>query len=329
MKWIKQNSFLSGLVAITVAGALLLWLLGTKSSGRYEKAKADYEQALADTLRYETLDLYPKPEHLENKKIAIQSYRDEAEELQKAFGRFRPESLENISIQAFSTAVKAANSETRLAFGEDIQIPEEYFCGFEVYRAGSPPGDATGILNYQLGALKQLMLRLAEVKASGLINIHRPLLPEEKREAFAPEKGQVARKLPLEIVFTGTEDSVRDFLSSVVNDKEYFMVVRSWRIVNKKKIPPRKTDATFDDRAPRNDRVGGAADNQPNFGDLFNNDENVEGDAEFEALPEQPDALALPPGGSGRILSQVLGQEELEVFVRLDLLLFLEAQELP
>ena len=142
-------------------------------------------------------------------------------------------------------------------------------------------------------------------------------------------RGQVARKLPLEIVFTGTEDSVRDFLSSVVNDKEYFMVVRSWRIVNKKKIPPRKTDASFDDRAPRNDRVGGAVDNQPNFGDLFNNDENVEGDAEFEALPEQPDALTLPLGGSGRILSQVLGQEELEVFVRLDLLLFLEAQELP
>ena len=343
MTWIKQNTFLFGLLVTTVVGALVLWFLGSSAAGRYEDAKNEYESAFAEVSRFEKLDPYPTTEHLEAKKVAIEEYREGAIELQKSFEPYRPESTENISPQAFSSAVKRANEETRAAFGKDVALPENYYCGFEAYLNALPTGNSTGVLNYQLSVIKQLMLNLSESGATRLISIHRPRLPEEEGKAFKPEKKQIARELPLEIVFEGTEASARDFLSTLVNDKERYLVVRSLRIINKKAQPPRKTDAKFSDRGGRR-QVNKPVEDAPNFNDLFNGGgepqpegEQPEGEQpEGEqpeggeaAQPAQPEQPAFAPGDNSRILAQVLGKEEIQVFVRFDLLLFLDSKELP
>ncbi len=342
MNWIKQNTFNFGLIVTAVVGGIVLWIFGSSAASRYDAAKDEYQKAYEQSKTFEKLEPYPTREHLQSKKLAVQEYGEETDALQKAFQEYRPETLENISPQVFSSALKEANKETRAAFGDEIAIPEAYFCGFEIYRNALPTGNATGILNHQLGVVKQLMLNLAEAEVSKLISLHRVTLPEEENKAFEPDKKQVARALPMEVVFKGSEESVRQFLSSLVNDKEHYLVVRSVRINSEKVVPPRKSDVRFEGRAPGGKPAGGggAPEGAPNFNELFNPtgdgaapDGAAEGEGEAEGEAEVQPAPAPEPvfvaGDSSRILAQVLGQEELEVFVRVDLLIFLEPKKLP
>ncbi|MDX1679792.1 MAG: Amuc_1100 family pilus-like protein [Akkermansiaceae bacterium] len=346
MNWIKQNTFLFGLGVTTLVGAIILWFLGSSAASRYEEAKEAYDKALQDASRYEKLDPYPSKENLQGKRAEIEKYAQQVEKLQEAFDPYRPGDLENISVQEFSANVKKANRETREAFGKNVSLPEDYYCGFEAYRGGAlPPGNATSVLNYQLEAVKKLIIDLAQYGDIKLINVHRPRLPEEEGKKFEPEKGQVIREMPVELVFEGSESSVRKFFNTVVNDQDHFLVLRSFSIANEKQQPPRKGDARFEGRRRGGGRESGApaAPATPNFDELFAPDpggavpEAVEGE-EAEAQPEG--APAAPPApepapaparstDDSRILYQVLGEEDLQVFMRIDLLLFLEARELP
>jgi len=331
MNWIKQNAFLFGLSIATLVIAAALWVFGNSSASRYEESLGQYETAFDEASRFEKLDPYPNAEHLAGKKLAVEAYGEATEELQKAFGPYRPGELEKISVQGFSSAVKEANRETRDAFGPNAEIPDDYFCGFKKYKTALPPGNATGILNYQLNVTKKIMLKLADSGVTELVSLHRPELPEESDKSFKIEDEKVARALPLEIVFKGRESAVRDFLSSLANDKEHFLVVRSIRISNEKLIPPRKTDAKFSGGSSARPAGGGAL-GAPDFGALFD-EANDQSEPAQGATPEtapapEPQPIKLP-SDSSRILAQVLGDEKLQVFVRLDVLLFLEPKELP
>lgn len=320
MNWIKEHRFIVVLAAITLAGALVLWVLGSGAAKRYEEAKSEFDFSVGEASRFEKLEPYPTAENLESKKRALEAYQEQVGELKKAFSSYAPESLERITVQAFSDAVKRASEETRAAFGKDVAVPEEYYCGFELYRNTLPPGNATTLLNYQLKAIRAMMLRLAESGVSQLVNVHRPNLPEEDGKTFEPGPGEVARSLPFEVVFEGRESAVRQFLNTLVNDKEHYYVVRSLCIKNKKLLPPRTTDAKFERPAAGPLRpAAGAADNV-DFNALFGGAPPAEAPAEAPA-PE----VAPPPAAadSSRILAQVLGQEELQVFVRIDVLLFM------
>lgn len=343
MNWIKQNTFLFGLAVATLVGALILWFLGSSAANRYDAAKEEFDEALQDAAVYERLDPYPTQDNLQSKQAELKKYSDQVRVLQDAFGAYRPGELEIITVQKFSENVKAANRETRKAFGKDAELPEDYFVGFEAYRSRLDAGNATGILNHQLTVVKKLIMNLAETGEIKLINVNRPKLPEEEGKDFKPEKGQVTRELPLELVFEGPEAAVREFLNSVVNDQEHFLVVRSLRIVNNKQQPPRLADAKFDGRRRG---AGGAAaapaaNPVPNFDELFAPDPEPEQEAPAEGGDEEAPAPAdgvpapAPPAPApvldddSRILYQVLGEEDIQVFVRIDLILFLEAQELP
>ena len=128
-----------------------------------------------------------------------------------------------------------------------------------------------------------------------------------------------ARPFPLEITFTGPEKAAREFISSIVKQDNHYLVVRSLRVTNMKKDPPRAADAQFDKAAAS--KPAAAADP---FGGGF----VLPGDETPAATPEKP-AATPKAADSSRILSQVLGNEQVQVFIRLDLLEFLPAKKLP
>lgn len=331
MNWIKEHTFAVSLGAITLVVAVVLWILGSSASNRYDAAKKEFDASLSEAARFETLEPYPTAENLESKESAVEQYRKEVADLRIEFKAYTPEKLESISVQAFSDAVKRATDESRAAFGEDVVVPPGYYSGFEVYRNNLPAGNATSLLNYQLKAIHSMMLKLAESGVSSLINVHRPRLPEEDGKEAKLEQGQIARSMPIEVVFEGRESAVRAFLNTLVNDKEYYLVLRSLRIRNKKLLPPRTSDAKFDRpvNAPGGAAAGGNA--GTDFNALFGGAQNpvpIEG-GETEAAPVPAPAVAPPPSSidSSRILQQVLGEEELQVFARVDLILFLETEQ--
>ncbi len=324
MSWIKENKFIVALGGGTLAGVIALYLVGSSGASRYENAKAQFDEAAAEASGFERLALYPQVANRDGKRKALDEYIKSTAALQAGFDKFRPKEIQNVSPQEFTDRLKAADEEIRKAFEDaGTRLPEAFFAGFESYKTSLAPADTTGILAYQLNSIKQLLLELAKSRPSALINLHRPTLAEESDQPYTPLPDAVARPLPLELTFFGTERSAREFLSAIVKPEEQFVVIRALRISNTKKVPPQASDATFD--KPADPDAAAAADT---FGGGF----VLPGEGEAPAAEEKPaedTAPSVAPVDSSRILAQVLGSEEVEVFVRLDVLQFLPSKKLP
>jgi hypothetical protein len=317
MSWIKENKFLAALGGGTLAGVILLYVVGSQGAGRYDTAKAEFDAAVSEAAGYEQGALYPTLPNRDAKRKAIEDYRKSVDSLQGAFQKFRPAEIKNVSPQEFTNRLLAANTDIRAAFQEaGVTVPEPFFVGFEKYKNILASGNSTGVLDYQLGTIKDLMLLLAKAKPAELKNFHRQEQPEESSQTYAAGES-VAREFPLEITFVGPEKSVRDFLTAITKAENQYVVIRSLRISNMKKDPPRATDAQFEKPAAK------AGDAGP-FGGGF----VLPGD-EPAAAEKPADAAAPKVANSSRILSQVLGNEQLQVFIRLDVLQFLPAKKLP
>ena len=372
MSWIKDNKFVVALGSGTLVGSILIFLVGMNGMERYEHAKTAFDEAAEQAAKYEALPLYPKDTYCQSKKAALDKYRKDVESLQAAFDVYRNDpsnhfkELKKPSPEAFTNELKKTDKEIREACDTaGTKLPENFFCGFERYTSVLASGDATGILQYELEGVKSLMFAMAESRVTELKKIHCPrLIEEEQKDAKAPkdskvskatkdQDGNVARPLPLEISFSGPEKTVRAFLSAIMQQKDKFFVIRSMRISNPKKDPPRTGDVKFD--RPANATSAPSA-------NVFGGDFMLPGDepkpeekkppqggaapAPAPATPATPAAPAAAPAAapvaapaaapaarsaadSSRILSQVLGNEELEVFIRLDLMRFLPAKTLP
>lgn len=319
MSWIKENKFAAGLGGGAVVAAGLLYFVGSSmGSGKYAAAKESFDADVAEAQGFESGPLYPSQANIDGKTKALNAYKTSVEGLQAKFKAFRPAEIKNIAPQVFTDNLIAANTELRSAFeASGAKVPEQFFVGFEKYRTTLAGANSTGVLDYQLGGVKEVLMSLAKAKPSELKNVHRPELAEEAPGGTYNAADAVARAYPLEVTFSGPESSLRDFMSSINSLGDRYVVVRTIRVVNTKKEPPKTTDAQFAKEAAAAPAAAAAA---PAFGGGF----VLPGD-EPAAAPAAPAAApaAAPKAGSDRILSQVLGMEEVQVFVRLDILQFL------
>ena len=190
------------------------------------------------------------------------------------------------------------------------------------------------------------MLALSKARISQLTNLFRPQLTEESDAEYKPQDSEVARSLPLEITFVGPEKSLREFLSTINQLENQYVVIRSIRVSNVKKDPPKASDAKFDSPSssanPTRSQFGGAFSQDSDTGSLVlpgkdpkttktsrNPATAAAGRTASAAAGNATPAPVHKPAPSGRILAQVLGNEEIQVFLRLDLLQFLPAKKLP
>lgn len=324
MSWIKDNQFNVVLGGGTLAGAVLLYFVGAHGTRKYQEAKDQFDASAAAAAGFENSPLYPTTPNRDSKRKALDEYGQAVGSMQVAFEPFRPKEIKNISPQEFTTELLSANAEVRKAFQDaGTKLPEAFFVGFESYKTSLAGKDTTGVLDYQLNSIKSILLALAKSRPSELKNLYRPAVQEEDRQTYTPPESAVARPFPLEITFVGPEKSVREFLSSITKPVNPYAVVRCLRITNEKKDPPRASDAQFDKPAAAKPAVGAAADPFGGFV-LPAADDAAAGTDKSKPAPPAPKA-----SDSSRILSQVLGNEQLRVFVRLDILEFLPAKKLP
>lgn len=321
MNWIKNNKFVAGLAGGTLVGLILLYFVGSYFGSAYDKAKEAYEAAAGEAVSAVSIPLYPSQENKAAKRKALDEYRRSVESLQNSFEPFRPKEITNITPQEFTDRLLAANADIRKAFEEvGATVPEQFLVGFEGYRSSLAAPNITGVLDYQLSAIKALLLDLAKAKPTDLRNLHRQPLPEESGKTYTPGAGDVARAMPIEIVFTGREESLRQAFTAFTKIDKQYMVIRSVRFANVKKDPPKAEDAKFD--KPATSAAPGASADAFGGGFVLPGEPAAASEpAAAQPVPEAPD--------SSRILSQVLGDEQVQVFVRLDVLQFLPAKKLP
>lgn len=351
MNWIKQNPFLSSLIGGTLVICGLLTFVAMKGGSKYEDAKTRFEDAFAEVKKAENLDLYPSSENRQAKIKALDEYQQSIQELREFYSKYQLDPSVQITTQQFTERLIAANTEVEAAFkAADSKLPADFLMGFEAYRAELAKSGSTALLDYQVNAVKKLLLEMAKSRPSELIRIYREKIPEESDKVYEPYENEVARKFSYEIVLKGSEASVRDFITKLGDKESYYCVIRSIRINNERETPPRISDAKFE--RPQDPAVNNA---NPFGAGIFDEvpvpevpapqpdapapqpDGAAPGDA---VAPEKAEgvvapapvapaavAFAAPAVDSSRILYQVLGDEELQVFIRFDILLFLPTKE--
>lgn len=332
MNSIKSNPFLSALAGITIVICGALFYLASQGGGKYDDAKASFDEAYGAVTAAEGIPLYPRADYRDGKSKALGEYRQAIEDFRSLFDKFRPSELTNVDPQEFTSRLKKTNEEITEAFqAAGTELPDGFFLGFEEYSIKLAPKEATGVLGYQLDGIGNALLGLAEARPDQLIKIHREPVPEETGGTYQPQPGDVARNFACEITFRGSESSAREFLSHLGSTDTHYYVIRCLKITNERDTPPNADDAKFETAAP-------AAAPAPAdiFRDVFilPGTEAAEpeapaedGAAEAEPAEEQP--AAAEEVDTTRILAQVLGSEDVIVFVRFDISMFLPAQELP
>lgn len=328
MNWIKSNPFASVLAGITIVICAALYFLTSKAATQYEEAKSAFDESFQAVSVSESLPLYPTNENRDGKRKAISEYRDSIAGLDKLFDGYRPGQIENVTSQVFTDRLKAASEETTKALGKaGSELPEGFFMGFESYRTQLAQSDATGVLLYQLNGIKHALLELAKARPSKLIRVYRDSLPEENGDAYKGDPNDATRDFGFEVTFKGSEAAAREFISSLGATEPNYYVVRCVKIQNEREAPPAVSDAKFESTAAA---VAQPANNP--FEDFtFPTEDGTAEEEPAEPEAEEPakPAPAATEVDTSRILAQVLGNEELIVFVRFDLAMFLPTKPLP
>lgn len=314
MSWLKENLFISFLAVITLIVCATLTIFAKSGSSRYQAANESFQSAYSEIRSLERIPLYPSSSSRDAKKKALDDYRSSIIDLQGSFSGYRSVKLPEMTTQEFTSKLKATRKEIVSEYkATGVKIPENFFLGFEGYRGTLANSDAVGILSYQLDIVNYVNSELAKAKPTELIRFYREELPEESGEIYSPENNEIARTFGYEITFKGSEKSVREFLNSLGVTSPYYLVVRSIRISNENGAPPKITDAKFEVDTAEVEVEAGSVDN------FFGTNDSSEPTTE-----EEEDSQA-PQLDTSRILTQVLGREDVEIFIRFDATLFAEA----
>ena len=346
--WIKENKFEAGLLLVVLLLVIGAFVLGSGQGKKYREHKNYYDAAVGQKKNLEAKRPYPSRENQNEYTGIVDNYRKVIGDLETALVKFRPKEFKSIEPAEFTEKLNAAiTAATNTYKDARIEFPEKWKLGFETYTATPPKKDATAYLSYQLDSASWLFGALAESRPSALINVYRAELPVEKGqsmdggESATPTRGKPRRTrpsksggasskpfyvLPLELTFRASEPSMREFLGKISSSSDHFFVIRSLRIQNEKRDKtPKRDDVEFKDG---DDGAFGETFDLvvPDEGEPVPDGEEPAGDEE-PLFPEDEPAAAPDLGGGERILGQVLGAEELFVFLELELVLFKAPQE--
>ena len=342
MSWIQENKFVAGLAGVTaVLGGAILYF-GNSQGNQYDEKVTEYEALKAEYRKLQKSKPFPDAGNLEEKKENIASYEAVINDVRNTFSEFKADQLGKITPEQFNDRYVKMAKELRAAFQDaGTTMPENGTgFGFEKYANNMAKSGATAMLSYEMNAVQWLLSQLAAAKPAELNNIKRDELSVEtgQVEPAPPSRGgkrgrgnrgakpaaeseKAYTLMPVELSFTASESSLREFLKSMVNSKEYFYSIRALRIRNEKQTPPTVKDAGF----PAGGGGGGAApaggdENDPFAGIAIPDEGDDSGEGEGDDGGEVPVPAPKPVAGNGeRILKQVLGSEKLHVFIRFDI----------
>ena len=312
----QEKKFVLILSIITAICSAGLYFWASQGDTRYEEAKASYDEASNEINRYSKFDIAPTQDNLDKKEQAVKSYETQSKKLIESLRVYGAAPVVNTDAQSFTDKLVKEASEAKNAF-KDVTLPECFFLGFEKYANTPAQQGATGILTYQLDATCELIRAMAEAKPAALLNIFREPQPEESGKEYKPSQNEIYRALPMELSFRSSEKTLRTFLDALQSSKKHFYVIRSMRVTNDKLTPPLASEARFQTADVKKDDTKDTP---------FGSFELPSGDgkeATPDAIPAPEPVIAVV---SEEILKEVLGSENIKVFMRIDILRYHQAE---
>jgi len=304
------------LLVVTVVLTLGFAALGFMQKKSFDSNTQKYASASSRLQQMKSMAGYPSAETVEELEGSLADYQKVLEETNSALSKVTIVGFTNVAPGQFASKLEKAQKDTEALYkSKGIDLPKDWYLGFEKYMAGPAPKNATGILQYQLDAIVWLHEELAKHQPDALVNVYRKPLPQESK--VVETKSSKSRKsdepafvsMPIEIVFSGQEANARGFINALVKSEDYLFTIDTLKLKSKNFS---KKDVESETTA-----VDTSSSSNMMIDDIFSDD----GDSDtFE-----PD----PSLDNTKIFEQVLGQEQVSVFIDLNLVYLPQAVELP
>jgi hypothetical protein len=329
MSWIQENKFTAALAGVTLVGSVALLVLANGKGSDFEDAQKQLKRVLKEEKSLQEGVPYPNPDNADALKQNVNDFAKATNTLQRDFMAYKPkaEDVEDFAPDQFSKKVSGYRKRLDKVFRDNgVQLPEGCLYGFEAYLRTFPRPVATGELNYQMKALEWLFTDLAQQRPEALINVVRPAIEIEtkksRQERGRQRKGVVDEKIydsyPIELSFRCSEDELKRFLENVASSKDYYFAVNAMRIQNERQTPPNSSDAKFPVVEEPKQEFGGF-DSFEGFG--AESSEAAESGEETVAQdPVEKASQVASDADQTRLLMQILGDEKVNVFLKLDLI---------
>lgn len=273
MNWIKQNTFLAGLLALLVVGIIGLGYFFMTKRGEYAEAQERLETANKAKKDLQTREPFPSEENAEAVRGLVNDYRQKAEAVANKLYVGQAPMAANVRVAQFQEdlALKA-EAVKEAASNAGVALAEGFYLGFEKYSAETPLEGAVGQLQYQLDATVWLTNLLFANDVKRFAIEREQLSFEKKRSAAEPERkprgrnrggdekpkpkskevAPVAVTYPMEIAIELPERSFQNVLNALSNSSsalgevsdngDYYFVTRWMRVENEQNFGPERSD---------------------------------------------------------------------------------------
>ena len=312
---------------LTVFGVFALVLVGGagfyafSGYGIYSDEVSGWDSSVGTIESLERRVPYPNKENAEALKEGVGKYDVAVQELYQSLNSFQRPLNTGLQGTQFAQLVKKTVQDYRefaKIGGLEIESAEEFQLGFDAYAASIPAPQLVPVLDYELEAIDHLLRGLVTSRVGSLLFFERDAIPGEPGGADEHDSG-VVHKYPVRLRFQSDYNSLQAFVNSIANDKQFFYVVRVLKVQNRVTEGPMKTSGASvlgqgyvyaDNGEPV------ALEDIELLGLGIGSEEEIEEAARAAGyIPSQQDARVL------------MGQEELEVYMVVDVVRFVDPEE--
>ncbi len=254
MSWVSENKFLTGFGVVMLAGVGTLGWFTWSAMDKYDAASSKFEGASGELSRLQQ-QLKPSPTNAHLKELLAQK-----DLLTEKIGAFQGELKKRI-LPASNVPVEPAQFQDKLkdavgrfaakAAAEKVDVPKNFYLGYDRYQASPPPKAAATPLTRQLRVVELVLETFLQTGGLEINEFNRGPLPEEGVKTDNSLRGAGGRRPPgtradqgsierneLHIKFTSTDEALRRILTALANHKEQLFVIRNVVIQNKQPDSP-------------------------------------------------------------------------------------------
>ncbi len=272
MNWFKENPFLAGILAVAVLGTGVLGYLISQAASANALALETYSSSVARLHTLQNKVPFPNDANLKTYRERLDQYQTQINAVRSQLAAMEAPLRTDVTPQGFQDDLRSAVNDIRTrATANGVELPENFYFGFDQYQTQVPTEAAAPFLDRQLNFIRTLVGRLVDFKVQSIDRVDRPTLPVEGGAAAAaatpaPGPGRprnndapadpVVARFPFDITFTAEQGKFRVAFNSLLG-KDQFLVVRSLSVENTSPLPPARNTATAT-ATPAGDTFGGA-----------------------------------------------------------------------
>lgn len=248
MDWFKQNPLLGAIVAAaTVASAAALYFVYSSKS-ELDARKDEYASQVSSLRSVQEGRPFPDQAAVELAEQERSQSADLLGELAEAVAGQTAPLDAALTPQGFQDKLNSANqSLEEKAAASSVSLPENFYLGFDPYRAQPPAGPAAPLLGQQLESIDQAVSLLIDARVKSITSVSRPPLAAERDGPSAGQDGANAAEprlvlAPFDIEFICEQSDFRTALGAIIGANP-MILVRLVSVTNSQPTAPSKTPA--------------------------------------------------------------------------------------